>query len=144
MILLFSRVAGASRAARLHANSCPMVAAARNSHSKVAVSEQDLLEQIDDLIARGFPVLECRCVVAEYVVTIEVDGESYHRAHTTRDAANREREWLLGREYSTKVTIAIRGKTCGAEWREGDGELARCDLEEGHTPAVHRFRNVLP
>jgi hypothetical protein len=32
---------------------------------------------------------------------------------------------------------------CSAEWREDDGELARCELEEGHS-GPHRFRNVLP
>lgn len=30
---------------------------------------------------------------------------------------------------------------CPAEWREDDGELAHCDLKEGHAGA-HRYRNV--
>lgn len=31
---------------------------------------------------------------------------------------------------------------CSAEWREDDGETARCILDEGHA-GVHQWRNVI-
>lgn len=60
-VLLFNRCADSSRAARVHAATCPLVAAARKSHSKVAVIENDLEETIADLEERQWPVRYCKC-----------------------------------------------------------------------------------
>jgi hypothetical protein len=59
-VLLFNCCADATKAARVHDEACPLVAAARKSRGKVKVTA---VEQgtIDDLNASGWPVKFCKC-----------------------------------------------------------------------------------
>jgi hypothetical protein len=63
LVLLFNTSAKAELAARLHAQSCPMVntARARNGRVKVSLIEDGIADEILDLTERGFPVLRCKC-----------------------------------------------------------------------------------
>lgn len=60
-VLLFNNCAAAHLAARVHAEGCPMVAAARRSRGKVRVCAADE-ETVADLNERGFTVRECKCM----------------------------------------------------------------------------------
>lgn len=64
-VLLFSCAADSSRAARVHADSCPLVTVARRSRmGRVQVIESDLEFHVADLNERGFPVKRCKCLRA--------------------------------------------------------------------------------
>lgn len=62
-VLLFNKCAARCDAARVHADSCPMVAAARHSRGRVAVIEGEAVApEVKDLIARQWPVKRCKCL----------------------------------------------------------------------------------
>ena len=63
-VLLFNKCAASHLAARVHADTCPLVAAARRSRGRVVVIETDLEEQIADLNERQWPVKRCKCLPA--------------------------------------------------------------------------------
>jgi hypothetical protein len=63
-VLLFNNCAASHNAARVHADTCPLVAAARKSRHRVAVIEGDLTADIADLNERQFPVKFCKCLKA--------------------------------------------------------------------------------
>lgn len=58
-VLLFSTRAHPDRAARVHAVSCPLVAAAKRSRATKVLDADD--ETIADLNDREFPVKFCKC-----------------------------------------------------------------------------------
>lgn len=62
-VLLFNKCAASHLAARVHVDSCPMVAAARHSRGKVVVIEgDDVAENVVDLNERQWPVKRCKCL----------------------------------------------------------------------------------
>lgn len=60
LVLLFNNCAAAHNVARVHASTCPLVAAAKASRGAVRVTTADD-ETIADLNERGFPVKFCKC-----------------------------------------------------------------------------------
>ncbi len=61
IVLLFSTVAPAKRAASLHAIGCPMVNTARKRRGPIRLIENPTQEDIVDLVERGYPVARCPC-----------------------------------------------------------------------------------
>jgi len=65
VVLLFSTVAAAHLAARLHSSECPMVKNASTKggrRSTLKCDEGVTQEDVDDLNARGWPVKRCKCL----------------------------------------------------------------------------------
>jgi hypothetical protein len=65
LVLLYSTVAHHTRAARLHAQGCPMVNTARGRGKRTTRLIEGTVEYlamvVDDLNEREFPVKRCRC-----------------------------------------------------------------------------------
>lgn len=59
-VLLFNTRKGAKDAARLHAESCPMVST--RGRRVIAVYGDELKHEVADLEDRGFTVTRCKCL----------------------------------------------------------------------------------
>lgn len=62
LVLLFNTCADSSRAARLHATSCPMVNTSKGGGKvKASTDTAEIAIEVADLEGRGFPVKRCKC-----------------------------------------------------------------------------------
>ncbi len=62
VVLLFSNVARADLAARLHAPSCSMVQTSKGRRGRLTRIDDPTEEDIADLNDRGWPVKRCKCL----------------------------------------------------------------------------------
>lgn len=65
VVLLFSNVARADLAARLHAPTCAMVNVAKGRRGATTRQDNPTAEDLADLNARGWPVKRCKCLPPE-------------------------------------------------------------------------------